>query len=299
VNVELAGEAYLDILSQPDLGEIPKVTLLDTKTEAEAVQDDENYIGRKTFSYIFQTVDEGELTIPSLEFAVFNPATGNQEIIQTKAINVKVNPADANSVLVGGGANVPAGPAGTLERGEARVLGQDVAYIDTTPLTAGAIVHRTPFYAQPWYVFAQLVPLGAALAFGILSIRRRHGTAETEATREKRGRRAAESALRDARRDIGTASRDNFYASLHHGIMSYVAGMLGRSPKGLTVDEAADQLCARGSSPESCDRMRQLLLRLDAIRYSPAPDTPEDRTRLVDEVEELLVRLQDKEARAA
>ena len=147
---------------------------------------------------------------------------------------------------------------------------------------------------KPWFWLVQLVPLSLALLFGIVSVYSRRTGAETTETRTRRARRAAQAALRDANKQLESAPRDQFYAELSNGVMNYIASMLDRSPKGLTAEEAAGQLRARGRREETVSRLEQLLSRFDSIRYSPAPDTPDTRREALGEVEGVMVALDEE-----
>lgn len=289
LKVSFAGEGFLDLLSPPELPNLSRLTLLDQESDASTVFDLDRILSKKDFEYVFQAVQEGKVTIPSLTFAIFNPDTGIQETFSSEPIEVTVNPAEADAMLVGSGRE-EAG-ATPENRAEATRVGRDVAYIDTRPLTGAAAVPRNPFYAQPWYWLLQLVPLGIAIGVGAARWRARNAPQETAEARRRKAHRAAHAALRDARQQAGAAARDEFYATLHNGVMAYVGSLLGRDARGLTVDEASEGFARQGVDGETRATFEALMNRFGSIRYSPAPDTPEAREKALREAEQLLVDL--------
>lgn len=294
VKLTLTGESYLEMLTPPDLGNLPKLSLIDKKTNTGMIMDRLKLISQKQFEYVFQAMDEGDVTIPSLAIALVDPATGEQKIVRTEAFPIKITPANADAVQVGGTTTTPGQPA-TPDKAEARVLGQDVAYIDASPLTEASTVKRQPYYLHPVFWALHLLPLGAAVLWGASAIRARRAGIEDEGTRRSRGRKAAQNAVREARKQLPTAKRDEFYATLGNGMMDYVASLLGRSAKGLTVEEAASELQRTGRDAAACEHLLNVLRNADAIRYSPAPDTPESREKALAEAESALASLDQKE----
>ncbi|MCC5875157.1 MAG: hypothetical protein JJU11_02955, partial [Candidatus Sumerlaeia bacterium] len=119
----------------------------------------------------------------------------------------------------------------------------------------------------------------------------RRGSVETESMRMKRTRREMEKALRDSKEKLGVESRDEFYVTLSGGIREFVAGRLGRSAKGLKVDDIVEEIGATGADEAVVKELCDLLNHCDGIRYSPAEDTREARESALKRAESLLISL--------
>lgn len=292
LTLSIAGRGFFGLMSKPELPDLPNFTLVDTQTESRMDTLANRLFSEKTFEYVLQAMSPGEVEIPPLTFSIFDPDTGEQKLLSTDPISVKIKPAQANSVQISSPGAAPGALAGPPQNhAEARVLGSDVAYIDTRPLTAASISTQSQFYLRPWFWALQLLPALAAIGYGLVAYNARRGKTESDSARTRKGRRAAASALREARNQAATAKRDEFYATLSGGIMQFVASLLGRSVQGLANEEAVIALRERGYDAQSCTQLDELLRRGDAMRYSPAPDDESNRLKILDSAEELLAGL--------
>jgi len=292
------GKGFLDLLSAPRLPDFPNLSRIDSSTKSVFAVDRGELVAEKTFEYVYQATDAGDIRIPELTFDVFNPRNKRQSAELTAPLDIKILPDNAETLRIGGtAAEVADAPAAQRERAKARELGRDVAYIDTRPLVVAAIPARNPFFTEPWFWASQLVPLIASLGLGIVMMRRNKGVVETAATRRKKGKRAADTALRAARGQLSASDREQFHATLANGIMEFVAPIVGRASKGLTMEQACALLGERGCAEETTARLAELIGRADAARYSPVGDTPESRGKALSDAESLLDQLQ-REAKA-
>ncbi|CAN5289689.1 hypothetical protein BH09SUM1_BH09SUM1_23820 [soil metagenome] len=293
LSMELWGNAFLEQLSPPSLPDLKGMKFYDKTTPtSNATIRDGTFLATKKFQFIYQATEPGNLEIPGVTIAVFNPETGEQRLVTTDPLKVKVEPSTSGAMLIGGS---PRGETPTTdaspEHAQAKVLGSDVAYVDASPITAASLSVRKAFYVQPWFWAAQFIPLTTALGFGIVTLRRQRGGGESAATRKRRGRMGAAQALRNARATMSGSTRDEFYATLANGVLDYSALLLGRSAMGLTGEEAAQKLREQGRSPAAAARLQKLLRECDAIRYSPAPDNAATREAALREAEALLDEL--------
>jgi hypothetical protein len=295
LTITVSGEGFFDLLTQPKPLDLPNFAFLDSKTSSRRDMIKGLLFSEKKFEYVYQASQAGEATIPAMSFALFNPkaeAGEEPQVLQTSdALKVVVEAAASDAVLIGGGAGSGGQSGAGGNKADARVLGSDVAYIDARPLSAAAIAGSQVFYLRPWFWSIQLVPFLGSLGFGLYAVWRRNRKGESDAERAKRGRRAAGEALKAARAKLSAGSRDEFYATLANGMLEYVASLLGRSAKGLIIEEAMEALQARGYSADAIGRLSDMLERCDAIRYSPAPDSPEVRELAIGGAESILVEL--------
>ncbi|MEO8377683.1 MAG: BatD family protein [Candidatus Sumerlaeota bacterium] len=293
LKISAIGNGFFDLISQPKAPELAGLSLIDTKSSSRMDITKGLLFSEKNFEYIYQASNAGELTIPPLTFDVFNPADGTSEVQHSDPIKVLVTASSAAAVQIGGvaspalsgGANPAAPKAG------AKVLGSDVSYIDVRPLSVAGAGLLPNFYLQPWFWFAQFIPLLGAFGFGLTAVVRRNRRAESDEERARKGRKAAAQALKETRAKLDAGSRDEFYATLSNGVMKYIASLLGRSPQGLTSEEAVQKLSQRGFPPDVLSRLQSLLSMCDSIRYSPAEDTPEARKGVIADAETLLTDL--------
>lgn len=295
VTASIVGEGFFDLLSQPPLPEINNITRIDTSTSSRSGVASGKLASEKIFEYVYQAVEPGDIQIPPIRFAVFSPETGEQTVIETAALSVKILPDNASSIQIGGTSVSANGGTGngdrTSPRAQAREIGRDVAFIDTTPLTMAATAPGAPFYTRPWFWLAQLFPIIVSIGYGIVVLRARRTSGESAATRSKRGRKAAENALREARQQVDATDKALFYTTLSSGLMGYVGSLVGRSSKGLTIEEAATELARRGVPNDTIAPLQAVLQTCDAMKYSPTADNAADRQRLLSQSEAAIAEL--------
>lgn len=295
----IRGEGFFDIMSRPELPPIPGLAVIDTSTQTTSRVVNGMLLSEKEFDYVFQAGDAGEVTIPALTFAVFDPKTETQTLVSTEPINVRITADPSGTVQLAGtplsGRTATAsGPA----RAQARELGRDVAYIDTAPLVAYGGHSRNYIFLQPWFWALQILPILLSVGYGVVVLRSRRGPDNSPAAAQRRARKAASQAVAEARGKLSSGNRDEFYAALSHGLTAYAAALMHRSPRGLTMEEAERELIDLGHDPEAVQRFAALVRECDAIRYSPRPDTPETRGQAIAQAEAVVAGIENKGASA-
>ncbi|MBI1290343.1 hypothetical protein GC173_03765 [bacterium] len=290
LNVTIVGEGFLDLVTPPVLPDLPGLVAIDKKTSTKARVDGGRYMSQKNFEYIYQASQPGEVTIEPISFAMFNPTSGEQSVIKSAPISLTVTPSNTDSILVGGGPSSTAATTAMVGKSGTKVLGGDVAYIDTAPLT-GTATAGGPFYAHPWFWLLQLAPVLTAFGYGGWQLYRQSERTESPEARARRIRREVETALAKANSIVESGSRDEFHALLATSLIGYVATRLHTSPMGLTIEAAAERLVAQGAPASAVDRLSALLGRCNSVRFSPAPDTPAARRELLAQAGEVLASL--------
>lgn len=291
LTLRVEGNAFLDTMSRPELPSIPHFTLVNSTSSGRSWMEAGRVLSEREFQYVLQAMNPGESRIPPLKMEVIDPSSGEVEVASTNEIPIRIRQAASGAILVGGTQASPNGESAAPERAAGRVLGRDVAYIDTTPLSAARVAPATAFYMTPWFWVAQVLIFLGTLGYGIVQVIRRNGTAESEATRLRRSRRAAEKALALAQEKIAAESKDEFYATLSRGMREFVATLIGRSAKGLTIEEAVEGVLRKGVGEETARRLGESLSHCDGVRYSPAPDTSEARETALANARKLLLQL--------
>lgn len=287
LKLSLAGEGFLELIGRPTLPDLPGLNLVDAKSTSFSVIEGGRLQSQRVFEYTYQAVEAGTVTIPGLAFDVFDPRDKVQRVVQSDPIVLTVRSSSTGSILLGGAA--PAGGAATVRPGTGRVLGRDIAYIDTTPLTAAAVAGGPPFFMRPWFWVLQVALLAGSVGWGLRQ-RWAMNRRESAADRARRATRQVRQALEAARRSMADAPRDGFYATLANGMLDFAAAQLGRSARGLTLEELDAELVRRGAAEDFRADLGRFLGKCQSIRYSPAPDTPAARQEAIEAAEAILAR---------
>lgn len=291
LTLRVEGNAFLDTMSRPELPSIPHFTVVNASSSGRSWMESGRVLSEREFQYVLQAMNPGESRVPPLNMEIIDPSTGAIEVARTEEIPIRIRQAASGAVLVGGTEFNGSGELSAPERASGRVLGRDVAYIDTTPLTAAGLAPATAFYLTPWFWVMQVLVFLGSIGYGAVHVWRRAGPGESEAARLRRSRRAAEKALAVAQEKIAADSKDEFYATLSRGMREFVAAMIGRSAKGLTIEEAVEGVVKKGVSEETARRLGESLAHCDGVRYSPAPDSEQAREGALGAARELLVQL--------
>jgi hypothetical protein len=294
LKLTIEGEANFAGLDAPKVPEIQGLQLIDTPATEKSWERSAALNTRKDYELIFQAKDSGKLVIPPITIASFDTSRGAWTSKKTTAYELQVMPTATTSVeLVSASANTN-DPSVTTQtnKATAKRVGEDVAWIDRTPLSnSDNRQFNESILTKPWFWGAHAIAPVLALIAGFVAMRRRNVDSTSAAFRAREWRRQSEQALKEARSKLAVPDKNDFYASVSRGAMAFAAAALGRSPQGLTLDEAAEGLRRAGKLETAIARLREIVSRAEAVRFSPAPDTPERRKKDLDEAEAVLAEL--------
>lgn len=294
MKLTLEGEANFAGLEAPKIPEIQGLQVIDTPATEKTWERNSALHTRKEYELIFQARDAGKLHIPPITIASFDTSRGAWVSKKTSAFDLQVVPTQTSSVAIVTAPTNTDDPTAPTQGNKATTkrVGEDVAWIDRTPLSnSDTRRFHESILTKPWFWGAHLVAPVIAVIAGFVSMRRRNVDSTSAAFRTREWRRQSEQALKEARSKLGVPDKNDFYASVSRGAMAFAAAALGRSPQGLTLDEAAEGLRRAGKLEESIARLREVVSRAEAVRFSPAPDTPERRKKDLDEAEAVLAAL--------
>lgn len=263
LTVELEGVGNVKALPPPRLPDIPGVEVFPPGEEADVEISGTTVRGTKRFSWVLIPREAGEVSVPEITYAFFDPE---------REAFVRATVAPPPLVVERGAARAAATPSAT------------VRYLQPRPRPVTALA----WVRSPWFAAAQLAPL--LFVVGVLVIRRR---------RRRPGRPSAFALGRQRRRAIrdleDRAGRDDaeFFAVAAATARSWVALRLDLEP---TVADRAEALADAGVSAGTARSFRALLDRLAAGRYAPTSPDPAARHELVRQLAAVLERI-DREGR--
>jgi hypothetical protein len=262
LTVELVGLGNVRALPPPRLPVMNGVEIFPPTEEADSEIAGSTLRGRKRFQWILVPREPGQLEIPPIEYATFDPGSEVFTTAVTPALDLRVDPV----ATVAGGAQPTS-----------------LRYLKTVPGGGSSL----GWVASPWFAAAQVAPL--LLLAGALVLRRRgrsHGTASARALRRRR--RALVREL-DGRARSGD---DDFFAHTETGARRWLGTRLGLEPRDA---HHADALARAGVPHDVATRVRALFHRIASARYAPTAPDVETRRDLVRALGRLLERV-DREA---
>jgi hypothetical protein len=158
-------------------------------------------------------------------------------------------------------------------------------------LRLGSVQRSAPPWAEPWFWPALgLPPFGLALVLGLAGLRRI--LQENPGTRRVRlARSAAAKRLRGARALLQRGESVAFYTEIARAVTVYLADKQGVAPAGLTREELAAALSARGHPEETVRRLLRVLDDCDRARFAPGSSEAPAREAMLGRADQVLNEL--------
>jgi hypothetical protein len=262
LTVELVGLGNVRALPPPRLPAMNGVEIYPPTEEADTEIAGTTLRGRKRFQWILVPREPGQLEIPPIEYATFDPGSQGFTTAVTAALGLRVDPV----------ATATGGARPTSLR-----------YLKTAPGVGSTL----GWVASPWFAAAQVAPL--LLLAGALVLRRRDRSQGTASARALRRRRRALVRELDGRARSGD---DDFFAHTETGARRWLGTRLGLEPRDA---HDVDALARAGVPHDVATRMGAVFHRIASARYAPTAPDVEARRDLVRALDRLLERV-DREA---
>jgi hypothetical protein len=237
--VTLRGEGNIDALPEPVWPDIPGWRSFEGDTTAVSNVSRGRLSGTRTFDRLLVPGEPGDFTIPPIEYVHFDPEAAEYVTVSTEPVAVTVAPGTGPSSGPGAGA----GPSGRLE-----LSATDIRHIRPVPDRLAAEGEPLDSRAGYWSMWAALLVL---LAGGV-AWRAQGGRVKARIAgfRSKSPSAAAMGALEEAER-----RGDDPYGASSRVLLEYMGARLGQPLNGLTHDEVAELLDARGVDAALSDRV--------------------------------------------
>jgi len=243
--VEIIGRGNIKALPAPRLTELPSVEVFPPTESADPQVGPESVSGTKTFRWVLVPRQPGDVTVPQIAYGYFDPAAGKYAEALTQPLRLAVD-----------GPSVPAQGQVTLR-----------------PLKPSAASDSLEFARSPWFIAAQVLPLGL-LAASWLAVRRR------SVAPRARPAPAARSVLADLR-DMAAGDAREFSGRLASAVRAGIAEF--RSDPQLRTaspDAIRQALDAAGTARPTAHALAELLETLDRVRFARDESLPDPNASL-------------------
>lgn len=286
LSLVFSGSGYAEAIPEPALPTLDGLALFDKKATPRTDTDRSGIRGGKQFEYMLRASRPGRITIPERKFVLYNPRENKYVERITPALELNVIASETKGPMI---VALPASGAG----GQVRALATDIAHIHTEGWASrpgpGAALYLRPV----WWLLHLLGPLVVLAAYGY---RRRQHYLELHPELRRRGLAAgrADSRLRRARRLLKKGDADAFHVEVGAAIRGFLGDKLAREAVGLTQDDIAALLGARGVEAALITEVQSLLDACDAARFAPpGGDAPEKREALLERAGDVLRQLRE------
>jgi hypothetical protein len=281
LSVAIRGLGNTRSVGDPELPEVEGLRSYMAETTVDEYTEGDRLGGVRTLRKAFIPEAPGTYTLPAIEYAYFDPATGTYREIRTRPLELRVTPGDGDPGT--GGPVTGRGPA--LED-----VPPSLSFIRLGDPRLGQ--RFEPLHRSRTFWALQLVPLvclatGLALGRHVDRLRVDQGYA-----RLARSGRLAARRLREAQRLQDGGSADAFFGALQAVLTGYVADRANLAAPGMTLDGATRLLGERGVDRELVDRFRRCVEQCEFGRFAPAAAGAPDRQVLLDEATAILRELE-------
>lgn len=278
LTVRIEGTGNLKTVPDVPLPAMPEFKAFDSSSSSDVDASGGAVKGQKTSQVVLVPLKAGQLTVPPLTLAWFDPKAGEYRTDSSPAIPITVTP----------GAVTAGGAAGGGGRGAIEVVGQDIRYL-RTDLGRVTTAGRQPWDSPLFWLF-QVLPVAIMAAALVHERHRRRLSDDVGFARQVRSGREATRRLKRAR-ELAAANDDGLFAELSAAVIGYVADRGNRAAAGLTHADVRTLLAAKRIPAADIDRVVAFLESCDMARFAPAASGASDRRRLLDEAATLIEEL--------
>jgi hypothetical protein len=272
----LQGIGNLEAAIEPEWVDSDDWRSFDSSVERLTQVEDGQIVGVLQSERILIPSSSGQLSIPSIQYIFFNPATGKYETTSTEPILITVHGEQATN------------PQVLLDQEDSN---SDVNRISSLrPLkdnskTWGsehpALVEQNAF----WVLWS--IPVLLLVGYFSLAIVNRPDAGKMIVKRKKKAERKAHLMLKQTVKD-----RENAYEVAERALHSYLQDKFGISIRGLRMTEIGVILEDSGVPRSDASRVMDMLTLCESMRY--APISPKDsKIELFDEVEDIIHALEE------
>ena len=255
VKIEIRGAGNFDTLPEPKFTNDADWRAYNGKAQTQSNVQYKKLVGAKTIERTLIPTREGELTIPAVRYAYFDPADAQYHTLETKPIQVHVAPGDPSLTQNIAPSSNNANPSNTNAPANA-------ANAPTLkPATAQLTSAPKPLTAQPLFWAMFLVPFGIVALDVAFGLRKRY--LDTNAA-SRRSSRAYRNALKQLRR---VRQSGNQPAAVARIVLTYLEDKLNRSLLGVSHSNLAQILIAQGVSSDAALQTIELLQQGEATEF--------------------------------
>ncbi len=267
LTVEYTGTGNLRTLSPPDIGFPAEFEAFPPETSDRISEGGGSLQGTRSFAYVLIPRVPGELTIPEVEAAYFDPVSQRYGSARSQPLGITVAGEAAEGEVAGA---VPT--AVETIRDEIRFI-----HIGAPRLRRAGL----PLYATGVFWIVLLVPLAAVGGAMVLRRHRDRLEGDVAYARVRRADRMARKRLARAR-SLADGDPREFYAEVAGALQGLLADKLNIAEAGLVREEAGRNAARRGVSAETLARLFACLDDCDRQRFAPAGADREPPERVLD-----------------
>jgi len=262
VNQPVAYTLSLKCQSDPAAVQLPQLMQIDgfkaypPSTKDNSYQQGNHLAGEKTAEYLLVPQREGQLLIPSLSFAAFDPEKGQYTVLTTEEFNISVKPASA---VASSGTALP-------QRQELQAEAGSLRPIKITPVLERRM--NGEFVYSMLFRLLLIIPPGLLFLLGLFDFlrylsRRLSGGERARLERELKKLESEASALL-------ASNGAEFFSKLAAVAYKRLEMECSESLAGLTHEQLSARLTEKGWSTDAVAALLKIFDRCELGRYAPS-----------------------------
>jgi len=259
LKVTISGSGNIRLIRTPELELPTDFEVYDPRSNDNVQTSNNGVTGTKTVEYLFQPRFEGDYTIPSVEFAYFNPATGRYVTKATRE----------HSLHVTKGSDDPSGAViSSTRREDLQLIGQDIRFIkqgNPSLREKGFTFFGTPLF---YSVYG-----GSALLFlALIAIYRKKARENANAAlvRNKKANRIAVKRLKTAAGFMKKNENEAFHEAILKAFWGYLSDKLGIPVANLNRDSAVESLQQQNVEEALVNDFVDIIEQCEFAQYAPS-----------------------------
>lgn len=271
VTLRISGQGNIDTIGTPSVEESEDFRVFAPRVSQTDIARGGQH-GHKTFEQVVIPRTAGAAAVPELTLYFFDPTTEAFRGITRGPfpLDLEVGEVAAQRVV----------RADDTANGMARILGQDIAYLQPSP-AQWQRRDATAWYQQPWFWAVQFVPLLVVLGIYVHARRRRVLAGDVARARREQAPKAARAGLRKAERALAQKDAAAFYNGLWEGLISYFGHRFNLPSGAVTVDEVLQRLRAAGADAQQIEAVEAVFTACEQWRFAGSTAAEAEHMRVL------------------
>lgn len=267
ITLNISGSGNFHHFDPPQIEGLPFLRILSPEIKVESSVEGNKIVGSQTISYPAIITQDGELEIPPVKFAAFNPQSQDYYTLASQKFVLDAQPVDFPTLFTAG-----------HSQQDIAIEGQDIFYIRRQ----ANLQSFNPLIKNWLFILLSLAVVFSVPVSYIYGKERQKIISDTTHLRQRLARKILRKYLKLA--TTGAKNGDmGFYINAANGLCNYLTDTL-KIPRGSTTEEIFETMRSSGYSAECLERTRKIINKCMEARFKPGGF---DNNRINEDYQEL------------
>jgi hypothetical protein len=257
LKIKLSGKGNIKLFEAPKPDIPPGIETYEPKQNDNLSVTASGVSGTRTYEYLLIPRNEGAFEIPPIEFSYFDLEKKAYQTFRSPVLKLQVKKGTSGS---------PATVALSPTRSEVQLLGKDIRFIKTAPVTFIPMAHSVTAGAR-WWIMA-LIPVVLTIILLVLKNRIESLQSDTALMRSRRASSIAGKKLSAAKKHLDKNEHKKFYAEVTRALWEFAAGKLNIPSSSLSKETVTEELKKRLVPDEVIQQFNQTMDACEMSHYA-------------------------------